>query len=130
MPAARRLALALAFALPLGACGDRSALDSAADTDCPEGEVAGVDLHVHGADGAPLRAPVPGAFARFWVDEAPVQACEALPGVGRFACGVEQPGELLVQIGVDGVVHAEAAVLVEADGCHVIGQSLALQLGR
>ena len=129
MTAAPRFALALALALPLGACGDRSARDSAAELDCPEGEVAGVDLQVHGADGAPLRAPAPGAFARFWVDEAPVQACEPLPGVGRFACGVEQPGELLVQVGVDGVVHAEAAILVEADDCHVIGQSLSLSLG-
>jgi hypothetical protein len=126
MTAARQLLLALA--LPLFGCGDRSAADTAADPDCAEGEVAGVALQVRGPDGTALRAPHPGVFARVWVDEAPVQACEPLPGAGRFACGVEQPGQMLIQIGVDGVIHAEAEVLVEADGCHVIGHAVELQL--
>ena len=62
------------------------------------------------------------------IDGGAAQPCESWSTPESFACGIEQEGSFLVQIGVDEVVHDEAEVLVEADECHVIGEALELQL--
>jgi hypothetical protein len=124
----RSFAVLSALALALAACDTKDSADSGEPLACTQIAVTSVNLTVLDAAGAPLAAAPAGFFARFSIDGGAAQPCESWSTAESFACGIEQEGSFLVQIGVDEVVHDEATVVVEADECHVIGEALELQL--
>ncbi|MFT5587702.1 MAG: hypothetical protein ACI9VR_005315 [Cognaticolwellia sp.] len=55
------------------------------------------------------------------------QPCEEW-GDGGYACGFEVGGDLLVRAQAEGFQDASETVFVDSDACHVIGESLVLEL--
>jgi len=55
------------------------------------------------------------------------QACE-LMDLGGYSCGYEVGGELLIRAQAEGFLQASESVFVESDACHVITESLTLEL--
>lgn len=124
----RSFAVLSALALALAACDTKDSADSGEPLACTQIAVTSVNLTVLDAAGAPLAAAPAGFFARFSIDGGAAQPCDSWSTADAFACGIEQEGRFLVEIGVDEVVHDEAEVVVEADECHVIGEAVELQL--
>ena len=71
--------------------------------------------------------PVADATPTYSVDGGEEQACED-DGTGGYNCGEDQSGEITVHVSLDGYEDEEASVTVEADECHVITESLEIQL--
>ncbi len=55
------------------------------------------------------------------------QACEQLD-VGRYSCGYEVGGDLLIRAQAEGFLQASESVFVDSDACHVFTESLTLEL--
>lgn len=73
--------------------------------------------------------PIPDATVTYAVDGVDKGACEAWPS-GGWVCGFEQTGHFVVTVASEGFVTgtAEADLVMDADGCHVVGQAIEVAL--
>lgn len=73
--------------------------------------------------------PIDDATVTFSVDGGAAQDCENLGG-GSYACGVEVEGDFVINASHPDYVAGEgsATVVKDEDGCHVVGESVALAL--
>ncbi len=116
--------LHLSLALPTLASGcfeEEPPSDSG--TACTEMAAASVTLTVTDEAGAAFE----GASAAWSLDGEDQGACDDLGG-GLFNCGYEANGEITVTVTAEGYETVEQSVVVESDGCHVIGHPLAIEM--
>lgn len=111
-----KLALLLST-LSLAACED--------PVECTGLAVAAVNVTVLDDGGL----EVPEVAVTFAVDGAAAESCEDMGG-GSFACAFEQVGSIVVHAEAQGFNSDEETVVVvlDADGCHSVAQSVALTL--
>ncbi len=93
--------------------------------ECDAMAVASVNLTVLAADGGAIDAD--GLVVQYTVDGGDLQDCEPMTDDG-FVCGWEQSGEFAIFAEAPGYEPGEAAVTVEADECHPIGEVLEIRL--
>lgn len=96
--------------------------------DIPCTDLAAFSVNVTVSDEAD--AVVDDADVVFSVDGGAEQACDNLGG-GGYACGTEIEGDFVVTARKDGFVDAVSGTVTvekDADGCHVVGESVALTL--
>lgn len=73
-------------------------------------------------------AAVQGTAVSFSLDDgATFQPCDDI-SEGRWVCGWEVEGDILVRAEAAGYVPVERAITVDSDECHVIGESVTLSL--
>jgi hypothetical protein len=89
--------------------------------ECDTMAAVSVTAEVVDADGQAVAAEV------FYDDGSGEQPCEDW-GDGSYACGYEIPGELVIRAQAEGYVDASEEVFIDSDECHVIGQSLVLEI--
>lgn len=73
--------------------------------------------------------PVDDAVVTFTVDGGLTQRCQS-NGDGSYQCGIELSGDFVISVVRTGFAPQTAAVTVEADECHVIGETVAVTLAR
>jgi hypothetical protein len=93
--------------------------DFSDDLVCTEIAVVSVNVNVTDDTGE----PVSDADVTFAEKGAYATRCESYAD-GVYLCGYELEGALTIRVEVDDSVIAEEVVLVEADECHVIGETL------
>jgi hypothetical protein len=81
-----------------------------------------VSVNVVDANGA----PVTDAMVTFSVDGSAPQACTSFDN-SNFSCGMEQAGHFVIIASAGGAT-AKRELDVDADACHVEGQSLTIKL--
>lgn len=132
MPHARLLILT---ALALVACGDKD--DDSGDGQSTGGD-GGVDcttearssvsitlLDESGANHVESTGGV-GISASYTVDGGESQVCEAV--FDSVVCGWEQAGDFVIVVDAEGYVPEQREVTVEEDECHVISETLQINL--
>jgi hypothetical protein len=86
---------------------------------CTEILAYSVTVHVTSTDGA----QPDGTAVVFHAEDGVEVSCENFTD-GTWACGAEVAGDLTVTVTAPGYVPVEQVVTVEADACHVIGESI------
>lgn len=105
--------------LLLGLC---ACVETLPDTiDCTAEARVSVTVEVVDIDGADVVAEV------FYDAGEGEQACEEWAD-GSYSCGYEVAGDLLIRAQAEGFEDATETVFVDSDACHVIGESLVLEL--
>lgn len=67
------------------------------------------------------------AIVRYSVDGGAATNCETM-GEGQYVCGWEVRGPMVITVQRDGYIETLSELTVEADACHVIGQTLEVAL--
>lgn len=105
--------------LLLGLCA--CAEDLPSQIDCTADARVSVTVGVVDESGADIAAEL------FYDDGSGEQPCEEW-GDDSYSCGFEVAGALLIRAQAEGFQDASETVFVDSDECHVIGESLLLEL--
>lgn len=92
------------------------------EVSCTTEAVYSVNVQLEDADGA----AIPGATVQYSVDGSAFTDCDEF-GDGSYGCGVEQAGTFTIEVDGNGAQDS-AEVDVEADVCHVIGETVSFVL--
>lgn len=119
MNRALKVALPIVALLGFTACEEVTPLPDTVD--CTAEARVSVSVEVVDEAGADIAAEV------FYDAGDGEQPCEDW-GDGSYACGFEVGGDLLIRAQAEGYQDASETVFVDSDECHVIGESLVLEL--
>ncbi|MDP2307335.1 MAG: hypothetical protein Q8P18_15015 [Pseudomonadota bacterium] len=101
--------------LALTACD----VDHNNDTACTRVAMVSVTVNVTDAAGAPFTA----ADVTYTAEDGSSDRCDSYSD-GVYLCGYEIAGEMTITVEVGGDTVSMDTVLIDADACHVIGETL------